>query len=513
MKLNFSRDADQGNGNGHGNGNGQAAGSGTVAVVRGSREPRHLTEPSIIDQERLPAFVRIALIAIAGLLVAFVGWAGVVSIDEIAIAPGQVVPSGTVKVVQHLEGGVILDVKVQENDVVTVGDPVVTFDPAPAESELGQMAARLIGLLMREERLTASNEGREPDFAQIDPGKLVNLLLSEVDEIESSNYRARVEDIWRRAIEKIRIDKLADEQRQIWRNQLAARRSAQSVIESQIDQRTKEIAQRTDMLTIAERQLQITTEELAIRQAGVRSGVVAQQIMLETKRAQVTAEGEVLRLREEIRLGKDALEESTRRLANLGNEQRQQVLDELGALGTEREQVKNALGKLVDRVIRLVVLAPISGSVQELKVHAKGEVVPPGGLLMRVVPLNDVLEAHVRISPSDIGHVKPGDRVKLKVSSFEFTRFGTLDGKLRQVSKTTLTDESTASATNSDRNSKVYYLGVVELAQPFVGKTAGQNMVQPGMAVEANIVTGQKTLLQYILGPVYRAAAGAFKER
>lgn len=462
MKLDTSSDVDTGN----------------VAVVRGSRRPRHLTEPSVIDQERLPAFIRIALIAIATLVAAFIVWSSIVHIDEVAIAPGQVVPSGTVKLVQHLEGGVVSEVKVTENTMVREGDVLVTFDPAAAGSELGQMVARYVGLIIRGERLKAVIERREPDFSEY----------------------------------KIEYTKLVADQLQIWRSQMETRRTALAVIESQIAQRKKEIQQRTDMLTIAERTLRITSEELSIREAGERSGVVARQIVLETKRAQITAEGEVLRLREEIRLATDALEESERRLASLDTQQRQEALDELGTVATEQEQVKNALGKLQDRVVRLEVRAPATGIVQELKVHTKGEVVTPGGLLMRVVPVNDVLEAHVRISPNDIGHIQTGDPVKLKVSSYEFTRFGTLDGTLVQVSPTTFTDESTATGNNKD-TAKVYYLGIVRLARNHVGKKDGENLVLPGMSVEANIVTGNKTLLQYVLGPVYRSLAAAFKER
>lgn len=469
MKLDTSHDAE----------NGTMA----VAVVRGSRQPRLLTEPSVVDQERLPAFIRLALIAIAALVVTFIAWASVVRIDEVAIAPGQVVPSGTVKVVQHLEGGVVGDVKVAENTMVREGDVLVTFDPAQAGSELGQMVARYVGLIIRGERLKSVIEQHDLDL---------------------SAY-------------KIEYPKMVADQLQIWRSQMETRRTALAVIDSQIAQRKKEITQRTDMLAIAERQLRITAEELHIREAGERSGVVARQIVLETKRAQVTAEGEVLRLREEIQLAKDALEESQRRLASLDNQQRQEALDELGTVVNESEQVKNALGRLQDRVMRLEVRAPATGIVQELKVHTKGEVVPPGGLLLRIVPVDDTLEAHVRISPNDVGHVNAGDPVKLKLSSYEFTRFGTLEGTLRQVSPTTFSEDSASAAglnnNGNGSNSKVYYLGIVRLAKTYVGKTEGENLVLPGMAVEANIVTGEKTLLQYVLGPVYRAMAGAFKER
>ena len=110
------------------------------------------------------------------------------------------------------------------------------------------------------------------------------------------------------------------------------------------------------------------------------------------------------------------------------------------------------------------------------------------------------------------------------MSSYEFTRFGTLEGTLRQVSATTFSEGAAGGASgevpsnnatnnSSNANTKVYYLGVVRLSRNYVGKTPGENLVLPGMAVDANIVTGEKTLLQYVLGPVYRAVESSFKER
>jgi HlyD family secretion protein/adhesin transport system membrane fusion protein len=440
-----------------------------LVIARGGRQRKLLTEPVLFEEQSLPLFVRSGLIAAALFVVLFFVWASVVSVDEVASAPGQVVPSAAVQVVQHLEGGVVGEIRVREGEMVKAGQPLVRMDPAAARSELDQTRARHIGLLLRAERLKAVIEAREPDFAAI-----------------TSDYTELVAD-----------------QRRIWAGQLNAQGSAIDVINSQVDQKTREIRQLRDSLDIAQRQLKLTRDQLEIRERGVADGVVSRQVYLETARGQVTAEGEVGRLREQIQVANDSLSEVEKRRRSLGATQAQDALSELGTVSTEVEQVKNTLVKLQDRVDRLEVRAPATGLVQDLKVRTVGEVVAAGATLMRVVPSDGHLEAEVRIQPADVGHVAVGQTVKMKVSSYDYNRYGTLPGILALVSPTTFMDEQ----------NKPYYKGTVSLGRPWVGKVDGQNPVLPGMSLEADIVTGQKVLTEYLFKPIAVSLKSSFHER
>jgi membrane fusion protein, adhesin transport system len=165
--------------------------------------------------------------------------------------------------------------------------------------------------------------------------------------------------------------------------------------------------------------------------------------------------------------------------------------------------VKGLLDKQLDRVDRLDIRSPVAGLVQDLKVHSVGEVLAAGGIVARVVPVNDVLEAEVRIAPADVGHVHVGEQVRIKVSSFEYVRYGTIKGTISKISPTTFTDE----------NGKPYYKSNVQLDRTYMGPGAGVNPILPGMVVQADIVTGSRTLIEYLLKPIYLALQDSFHER
>ncbi|MGE5503063.1 MAG: HlyD family type I secretion periplasmic adaptor subunit [Actinomycetota bacterium] len=440
-----------------------------LRVVLADRQRDLLTEPALFEEERMPRFVRMVLGSIAVLVAAFVLWASLVHIDEVAIAPGQIVPSSSVKVIQHLEGGVVGEVLVSEGQSVSEGQVLARIDEAQVKAELDQLRAREAGLALRAERLKAVLDQREPDFA---------------------------------AFEKEYPGLVAD-QRKIWANQLATQDSAISVIDAQLEQRRTEIGQMESMLSVARAQADLARRQYVSRQAGAAEGVVSEQMLLESQRARVTAEGEAQRLDKQLALARDSYEETAKRRANAHLTQRQDALGEQGSVAAEIEQVRNAVARLADRHQRLDIRSPVTGIVQDLRVRTSGEVVAPGGTLMRIVPADDVLEAEVRIVSAEVGHLQPGQRARLKVSSYDYTRYGFLEGRLERISPTTFVDEA----------NRAYYKGVIAIPTPWFGPDKGQNPVLPGMAVEADIVTGAKSLAAYLLKPITVSVREAFQER
>jgi HlyD family secretion protein/adhesin transport system membrane fusion protein len=438
-------------------------------IIRAPRSKKPLTEPTVFEEETLPGFVRTALWIGAALVIFFLVWASEVRLDEVSTGIGQVVPSAQVKVVQHLEGGVVSAIQVAEGDLVEAGQTLIRLDPTPAAAEQDEMRARYVGLLLREERLLAGLAGRRPDFARIDRS----------------------------------YPDLTSDQQQIWVGQVATRKSALEVLDHQVEQKRDELRQLGDMLRVAEKQQKITGDQTEIRRQGVESGVVSLQTYLETKRAEVAAEGEVLRLNEQVKVAKEAVTEIEKRRQNLNETQRQDLLSELGSVSSELEQVRSTLAKLKDRVERTDVKAPVAGYVQDLKVHTIGEVLPAGGMVAHIVPVHDQLELEVRIPPADIGHIRAGQDVKVKVAAYEYVRYGSLHGKLVRVSATTFSDEQ----------NKPYYKGVVELDQAWMGPEQGHNPIIPGMSAEVDIVTGDKSLIQYLIKPVFISLKSSFHER
>lgn len=441
---------------------------GGALVVRGARSVKLLTEPVLFEEEALPGFVRLALFTVCCLVVAFLVWASMVHIDEVAVATGQVLPAGDIQLVQHLEGGTVSEILVHDAQRVKKGQVLVKLDPTQPLADLRQAQGHLVDLELRAERLHAEVEGRAPDFSTIATG----------------------------------YPELEADERRIWASRVAANRSAVEVVDTQIAQRQAELSQLGGQLSIAQQQLQLTTDQVNIRDQGVQAGVVAREVYIETKRAQVTAEGEVDRIRQQIDVDRGAVAEAEERKRNLAQTQVQDALGELGTVNDEMAQVKDGVAKLQDRVDRLDIRAPADGLVQDLRVHTVGEVIPAGFQVASVVPVGETLVAQVRISPSDIGHVRAGQPVKVKVASFEYTRYGMLAGTVTRLSPSTLTDEQ----------GHPYYRGEVSIPQPYMGDNPDLNRLLPGMSVETDITTGDKTLMQYLLKPVFVSLSDSFHE-
>ena len=165
--------------------------------------------------------------------------------------------------------------------------------------------------------------------------------------------------------------------------------------------------------------------------------------------------------------------------------------------------MEETLQRLGARVDRLEVRSPARGYIHNLQVQTVGQVIQPGALLMQVVPAGAALEAEVRIAPKDVGYVSPGQRVNLRVSSYDYARFGFATGTLKRISASNVVGD----------DGQPYFLGWVQLDQPYVGNDPKLHPLQTGMAVEAEILTGHKTLLTYLSKPVVEAVSRAFRER
>lgn len=439
-------------------------------IVRGSRQKRLLSEAVQLEEEAVPRFLRPAL-ALIGLLVAgMIAWAAYVDVTEVTAAPGEVVPSGSLKVVQHPTGGVVEAIMVEPRELVTAGQPLLRLDADEAKANVAQLESRRAALELRAERLEAFAQGREPSFEAL-----------------ASGY-----------------PKLVADQREIWRNQVNERESRLEVLDQQIAQRRQELQQQRDALAIARRQAELAGRLLTMREQLAANELMSQVQVMETRRAATTAEGEVTRLENEINKTQTALEEARSRRSNVASRLRQEALAEMGKVNAELAEVETKLARAKTVLDRLELRAPVRGLVQNLKVTTRGEVIEPSQTVMQIVPVDDTLEAKVRIPARDIGHVEAGQDVTVKVSSYTYTRFGSIDGTLRKVSASSLVQKD---------GEAPFYRGWVELNKAYVGKDPGQQRVLPGMSVQADIVTGEKTLLEYLVKPIADAVDAAFHER
>ncbi|WP_413207166.1 HlyD family type I secretion periplasmic adaptor subunit [Rhodospirillum sp. A1_3_36] len=447
----------------------QSGGSAGGRVAKGSRQTRFLGQSVMLEEAGMSRFVRLAMIVAAVVVMAFLVWASLTRIEEVSIASGNVVPSGSVRVVQHLEGGIVEEIFVDEGQLVKEGQPLIRMKADAAESELETMKARFAALSLQAERLRAFGAGRKPDFSFVG------------DEYED----------------------LKKDQEEIFQIQMSNYKTSQEVLSDQIHQKEEELYLLEDEASALREQQDLVKEELDMREDLMRKGLTSRVTYLDTKRAAATIKGDIAQAIGNQRAVREGIAELNSRLGDLEASLRQEALKEMGQVTSELAQVREAMRKSEDRVARLDVRAPVSGYVQDVKIKTVGAVVPAGGIILNVVPVDETLRVEARIQPKDIGHVEVGQAVKVKVTSYDFSRYGHVMGELKSISATTLVDEQ----------NNPYYKGYVELDRDYVGKDPERNKILPGMTVQADIITGEKTLLQYLLKPVYKNIETAFQER
>lgn len=442
----------------------------TNKVRRGDRQTRFLAQSVILEEAGSSGLIRAAMIAIALVICAFLIWSGVTKVDEVAVTTGEIIPTGKVQTIQHLEGGIISKINVAEGELVEKEEVLLVLEPSGPTSELNQIRARRAALELQVERLRAIGTGREPDFSFI-----------------GNEFKDMIED-----------------QQIIYESQQEAHLDRQQVIITQIEQKKQELLLLEEQEETLSRNADLLLEEFLLREELYKKGLTTKIAYLDSKRAVNDSRGELANLLVDRQRTAESLEESRNRLTELDTDNREQVLTEMGVVVNELAQVIQSLEKTYDRVRRLDVQAPVRGYVKGLKVNTVGGVIPAGAIIMEIVPLDEELVVEARINTRDVGHVEPGKPVTIKVTTYDFARYGGISGELREISATTFIDEASGDP---------YYKGIVTLDRNYVGFEPGVNQVLPGMTVQADIITGNKTLLEYLLKPVVSSVKTSFKER
>ena len=430
---------------------------------------RYLGQPIALEEVGPPGVLRTGLLLLAVLVFGFVGWAAVTGLTESTRAIGFVAPSGSVRSVQHLEGGIVSEILVRDGVLVEPGTLLVRLDSTAARADLREKQVRLAALDLQAERLRAFAEGRRPNYDAIDP-----------------KYRALVAD-------QIVILDLQEE----------ARRAQRRVLEFQIKQRRAELSiLKSDYKTLSNR-IKIVSEMLGMRDTLLRKGLVSRFLYLSTKQQYNSAVGDRRKNRADTARARQAVAEAEGRLAQIDAELRNEAVAQMGRVSAELAQLRETVTRLHDRVRRLEITSPVRGVVKGLTVNTVGGVIPTGGVIAEIVPVDNDLIVEAQFSPSDVGHLEIGQTASVKVQTFNFARYGAVEGVLEQLSATTF----------KENDGTIYYKGIIRLSQSHVGDNPIENMILPGMTVDIDVNTGERTLLRYLLRPVYESIDRALTER
>ncbi|WP_416897924.1 MAG: HlyD family type I secretion periplasmic adaptor subunit [Minwuia sp.] len=407
---------------------------------------------------------------IALLILLLAGWALIAQLDEVAVAEGQVVPQGDVKVVQHLEGGIVEELMVQEGDRVEAGAPLLRLALGVISSNPEELRVRLDGLLLKKARLEAEADGSDPTFAAD-----VAARRPEVVQAERRAYQARKSEF----------------------------ESAIAVLNAQ-ERQSSEEAREFAAARDARRQQQALAEEaLRTLEDLAKDGLVAPLEVNQKRSDLAQLIGEIQSLSAAIGRANASRNEAVERKQETERVYRREAQAELADVEVEIASIRQRLTSADDQQRRTLVRAPIDGVVGEMKVRTIGGVVSPGQPVMEIVPTGGSLVVEARLRPSDRGFVSEGQPATVKISTYDFVRFGGLDGTVVRIAPDATLDET----------GTPFFKVVVETEKSWLGEREGELPISAGMQASVDIHTGSRSVANFLLRPVLRLRQEAFRER
>lgn len=428
----------------------------------------------ITREDRPPLFASAAVLIVGALFVAFVVWASVAEVDEIARGEGKVIPASKTQIVQASEPGVVQEIAVKVGQIVKKDDLIVRLDDTLNESSLGEQQAKARTLRARIARLKQEQEGRisEPLMC---PDELIE-TAPQICENEQKLLVAR---------------------RQNFDTKL-------SVLKSRLDQREKElnearvnVTRLTDSLAVSDREAELVTSM-------VKRKLMAQTEQIRVDREQTDMRGQLNLAQETIKRTEAAIGEAKLQVDEFGLQLQQEALDELTQALAELSVVDETIRGATDRVARTDIRSPVDGIVNTLDVNTLGAFVQPGTVVAGIVPTSDTLLVEARVSPRDVAFIRPEQHALIKVSAYDFSIFGGLAGKVQNITADSLVDQNTG---------EPYYQVLVSTDRSALEKDGKSYSIIPGMISTVDIITGRKTILSYLLKPINKARNEALRER
>lgn len=429
----------------------------------------YVTDRNAAMLMRTPRGGRLLIYTMLLALVSVITWASVARLDEITRGTGIVIPSSRLQVVQNLEGGILEKVFVKEGGQVRSGQPLMQLDDTRFSSSFRESAIEYYSELAKAARLKAELSGSSLAFPE--------------DLNDHSDYVEREKEIF---------------------NQRADRFNAElNVVREQVVQARHKLASAQDQLKFLKTSFELGQDELELTVPLARQGVVSRVELIQLKQRVNGLESEKRMTELSIPRLRAGYQESLARKEEVIQKYRSDIVQELKETEVHLDQLNESHNAMEDQVDRTLVRSPMDGIVKKIHVTTVGGVVQPGMSLIEIVPLDDNLLIEAQIQPKDIGFLRRGMRAIVKLTAYDFAIYGGLEGDVEHISADTIKDEKGES----------FYIVRIKTTENFVGSPEKPLLIIPGMRTNVDIITGDKTLMAYLLKPILRAKQNALTER
>jgi membrane fusion protein, adhesin transport system len=444
----------------------------TTAAERQDLDFARDSEAALIDapSKGRSRFLNVCLALFATFLI----WATFAELDEVTRGEGRVISSSRRQVIQNLEGGIVKDLLVHEGDRVTKGQVLLRIDSTGFSSNLGELAAKDLSLSAAVARLGV--EASDPDAESIPFPKDLKDKAPDVVQAEMTLFNIR-------------------------RNELL---NHINVLKERLTQKQQELAELHENLKRLTSGRDIAKKEFKIKSVVAEKGIISKVDVLRLEREVADLDGQIATMEQSIPRVESAVREAERLIEEEKITFRQNAQSELNTKQAELDVVKQSLTGAEDRVNRTEVRSPVDGIVNKLLVNTIGGVVRASEPMIEITPIEESLFVEARIKPSDIAFIGPGQPAIVKITAYDFTIYGGLEGKVELISPDSTVDEQTKES---------YYLVTIKTTGGALRKGKDSMPIIPGMVASVDIITGKKSVLSYLLKPIIKARQEALRER
>jgi HlyD family secretion protein len=404
-------------------------------------------------------------------------WAAGAPLAGAAIAPGVISPDGSRRTVQHLEGGIIRAILVDDGSIVQAGDPLIVLEDVRARADYDALQARRYTLAAAQARLLAEQAAANDIY-------FADWLIEATGE-DATAIEAMVT------------------QRQLFQTRTKALASRQAILGQRIAQLHEEIAGLQAQIDADSRQVELVAEELAGVKYLYDKGLARKTQLLALERAQNDLEGDQAERRASIARARQAIGENELQIEAQATAFRDAANEELSRVQAELAEVEQQLAPSGDVLARTLIEAPIAGTVVELRFRTPGGVIRPGEPVLDIVPVDEELLIDVRLSPMDIDVVAVGLPAQVMLPAFKQRHMPRIEGRVHQISADVIVDPNTG---------EHYFRARIEIDPGQLATFDPPVELTAGMPAEVYIMTGEQTLLDYLLRPLYDSLRRAFRE-
>jgi membrane fusion protein, adhesin transport system len=432
-------------------------------------------DPAETEREGIQRFGHILLGAILVIVISSIVWAYFAPLDQITRGEGKVIPSSQTQVIQSLDGGTLSEMRVHEGDVVEKDQVVVVIDNTTAKYSLSELQQRYYIASAAIARLQAETGGKDS-----------------VDDI------AFPDDVVKSA-----PDKVAQEKAQflIRQSQL---RAQLSTLQDQQDQRRQDIQALNTKVASARRALDVAQQQVAILTPAVVAGAASRVDLLKAQQEVENYRSEQDNAAASMPSAKSALQEAQSKMSETVATFKAEASADLAKQQSDLASVNESMKEATAKVGRTELRSPVKGTVKEIKTRTNGGVIQPAQDIMEIVPIEDTLLIEAQIRPQDRGFIAPNQKAKVKITAYDYSIYGGLDAVLEQIS---------ADAIENEKKELFFRVRLRTDKNFLIGKQGEQLPIIPGMTATVDILTGHKTVLEYMLKPILKARETALTER